>query len=100
MTLTGHSKEVLYLAFDKDICVSIARDQTMVLQRFDEDTKKTTVIDQVQEGNINEKSVVAVHKIEGVGKELDKIFIAITDQDGLRVICRQKINKDYVVNEE
>jgi len=26
MTLTGHSKEVLYLAFDKDICVSIARD--------------------------------------------------------------------------
>jgi hypothetical protein len=26
MTLSGHSKEVFYIAFDKDICTSISRD--------------------------------------------------------------------------
>jgi hypothetical protein len=43
---------------------------------------------------------VAVYKIEGVGKELDKIFIAITDSEGLRVICREKKDKEFVKNED
>jgi hypothetical protein len=64
MTLGGHSKEVIYVAFDKDMCVSISKDLTLLVQQIDFNHLKGVIRYQKQEEGISEDSTVALLKVE------------------------------------
>jgi WD40 repeat protein len=97
MALNGHSKPLIWFDFSADICASISKDMTLVLQKIDKDNLKSLMIDKVQCGELQDCSRVAVFKIEGVGKEQERIYTGITHAEGMTVTCFTKQSSTYAV---
>ena len=49
MTLGGHSKEIVYVHFDKDICGSISKDLTVIVHKMNFDKLKGEILYQKQQ---------------------------------------------------
>ena len=95
MTLCGHSKEVLYVTFDKDMCASISKDLTLIVQQMDFDHFKGIIRFQNQDDSIAEDSTVAILKVEAFGKEPEKIFVALSSGNQLKITCLVRVKGSH-----